>query len=296
MAGRMHDDEVAVDVDQVRALVDRQFPRWARLPLRAVEPWGTDHAIWRLGDELTVRLPRIDWATEQVELEATWLPVLAPHLPVAVPEPVAIGEPDLGYPHRWAVHTWLPGRMAGPETIDADSFAADLAATVLALRSAPTAGAPAARHRARPLASYDDDARRAIAAASHLVDAAAATAVWEAALDAPPHTGPPVWVHGDLDGNCLVADGRLCGLLDWGSMCVGDPAADLKVVWSPLFTAETRAVTVAALGGDDARLARGRGMVVQQACAALPYYLDSYPLIVERARHQLSAIGVGSLR
>ena len=288
----MHDDEVAVDVELVRGLVDRQFPRWRRHRLEPVEPWGTDHAIWRLGEALTVRLPRIDWATEQVELEATWLPRLAPHLPVSLPEPIAVGEPDLGYPYRWAVHSWLPGTLAAPDNIDADAFAADLTATLLALRSLPTDGAPPARHRARPLASYAESAHRAIDAASHLVDAEVATAVWDTAMAASPHPGPTVWVHGDLDGNCLVTDGRLTGLLDWGSMCAGDPAADLKVVWSPLFTTANRAVTIDALGADEDALARSRGMVVQQACAALPYYLDTYPLIVERARHQLNALGI----
>lgn len=111
-----------------------------------------------------------------------------------------------------------------------------------------------------------------------------------------PHDGPPVWVHGDLEGNCLVRDGRLCGLVDWGSACVGDPAVDVQVVWSPLFTDASRSAFLGALDVGESTLARSRGMAINQACAALPYYLDTYPLIVERSWQKLAALGVGSRR
>lgn len=289
----MHDDEIEIDADLVRALIDVQMPEFADRPLRPVEPWGTDNAIWRLGDDLVIRLPRIDWAVEQVDLEATWLPRLAPHLPVAVPQPVAIGDPGCGYPHRWAVHRWIPGDGASLDRVsDARKFALDLAAVVRGLGRVPVEGAPPARNRARPLREYDGATRRAIEAAAHLIDAETATAVWEEALAAPAHDGPPTWVQGDLEGNCIVRDGRLCGLVDWGSACVGDPAVDVQVVWSPLFDDASRTTFLAALGVDDATVTRSRGAAIHQACAALSYYLDSYPLIVERSWHKLAVLGV----
>ena len=289
----MHEDEVDLDEGLVRRLLADQLPDLARRPLAVVEPWGTDNGIWRLGDDLVVRLPRIAWAEGQVTREATWLPRLAPHLPVALPEPVAVGRPAHGYPYRWAVHRWIPGVAAGPATIDDPvGFALELAGVVDALRRVAADDAPPAHNRARPLHEYDGATRRAIASAAHLVDTDAAIAVWEEALAADPHAGPPVWVHGDLEGNCLVQEGRLCGLVDWGSACAGDPAVDVQVVWSPLFTDESRAAFLAALAVDDATLARSRGAAVNQACAALPYYLDTYPLIVERSWHKLAAIGV----
>jgi aminoglycoside phosphotransferase (APT) family kinase protein len=289
----MHDDEVEVDEELVRRLVATQMPDLADLPLTLVGPWGTDNAVWRLGDDLVVRLPRIRWATGQIEDEATWLPRLAPYLPVAVPEPVAVGEPGHGYPYPWAVHRWLPGEAATLERIDDPvTFALDLAEVVRALRAMPTDGAPAARGRARPLAEYDSSTRRAIAGAGHLIDATAAAAVWEEALAAPVHDGPAVWVQGDLEGNCLVRDGRLSGIVDWGSACAGDPAVDVQVVWSPLFTEASRRAFLDALDVDDATLARSRGAAVHQACAALPYYLHTYPLIVERSWHKLASLGV----
>jgi aminoglycoside phosphotransferase (APT) family kinase protein len=291
----MHADEVGVDETLLRRLLVSQMPRLADRPLVLVEPWGTDHGIWRLGEDLVVRLPRIHWAADHVEREATWLARLASHLPVAVPEPVAVGEPGHGYPYRWAVYRWVPGAAATLDRLaDPITFALDLAGVVRALQRLPTDGAPTAVGRARPLQAYDESTREAIRRAAHLIDAEAAASIWDEALAAPPHDGPAVWVHGDLEGNCLVDDGRLCGLVDWGSLCAGDPAVDVQVVWSPLFTEESRCCFLAELGIDDATLARSRGAAINQACGALPYYLDTYPLIVARSWHKLAVLGVAS--
>ena len=99
-------------------------------------------------------------------------------------------------------------------------------------------------------------------------------------------------MYGDLEGNCLVTSGHLCGLVDWGSACAGDPAVDLQVVWSPLFTVASRSMFLDALDVDEATVTRSRGAAIHQACSALPYYLDTYPLIVERSLHKLAALGV----
>lgn len=290
----MHHDEIHVDEGLVRRLLAQQFPKVASATLTPVEPWGTDHAIWRLGDDLVVRLPRIHWASDQVELEDRWLPFFASRLPIAVPEPVAVGQPGNGYPFRWAVHRWLPGAAAMPTSIgDSVAFALDLAHVARALRRVPSDGAPAAKNRARPLREYDDATRSAIDGAGELIDADAALAVWEKALAAPPHDGPPVWVHGDLEGNCLVRGGRLSGLVDWGSACAGDPAVDVQVIWSSLFTDGSRRAFLRELEVDDATITRSRGAAINQACAALPYYLHTYPGIVERSWHKLAVLGVG---
>ncbi len=291
----MHEHEVDVDDALVRRLLAAQLPHLGDRPLHVVEPWGTDNAIWRLGDDLVVRLPRIEAAAGQVDREATWLPRLGPHLPVAVPDPVAVGEPGEGYPYRWAVHRWLPGEGASMERMDDPvEFALEVARVVSALQRIPAGDAPPARNRARPLEDYDGPTRRAIEGGSHLIDSDSALAVWEDALAAPPYDGPPVWVHGDLEGNCLVRDGHLSGLVDWGSACAGDPAVDVQVVWSPLFDEKSRDEFLRALGVDDATLARSRGAAINQACAALPYYLHTYPLIVERSWHKLRVLGVSS--
>lgn len=292
----MHADEVPVDETLVRRLLDAQMPEFAGLSLTIVEPWGTDNAIWRLGDDLVVRLPRIDWARGQVARDATWLPHLARHLPIACPEPVAVGEPGEDYPYSWAVHRWIDGEPAALAAMhDPAAFADELAEFVSCLRGLPPYGAPVARNRARPLAEYDEATRAVISGAAHLIDAPAALAVWEAGLDARPHDGHPVWVHGDLEGNCLLRGGHLAGVIDWGSACAGDPAVDTQVAWSPLFDAASRVAFLDAIDADDDELARSRAAAVNQACAALPYYLDTYPEIVERSRAKLAALGVAAV-
>jgi aminoglycoside phosphotransferase (APT) family kinase protein len=290
---RMHDHEVDVDEALVRRLLAAQFPAFANERLTIVEPWGTDNAIWRVGDELVVRLPRINWAVRQVELEATWLPRIAPHISVAVPEPIAIGEAGEGYPYCWSVHRWLPGEGATFDRIDDPvRFALDLARVVRELHSMPIDGAPPAYGRARAVQEFDEPTRRQIAAASDLIDADAALELWERGLAASRHADPPVWVHGDLEGNCLVRDGRLAGLVDWSGACAGDPAVDVAVVWSPLFTDASRAAFLESLEVDDATLARARASGVQQACGVLAYYLHTYPEIIERSWHKLAVLGV----
>jgi aminoglycoside phosphotransferase (APT) family kinase protein len=289
----MHDGEVRVDEPLVRDLLRDQFPALAGQPLKLVEPWGTDNALWRLGEDLLIRLPRIYWATDQIELEATWLPRIAAHLPVAIPEPVAIGQPGGDYPYKWAIHRWLPGEPASPCTItDAEEFAVGLSRVVRRLQETPTDGAPTAVGRARPLQDYADNTLVVIESARGLIDTEAAIAVWDEALAAEPFGAAGVWVHGDLEGNCLVRHGRLAGLVDWGSACVGDPAVDIQVIWSPLFTTASRQRFLKELEVDEATVLRSRGAAIQQACAALPYYLNTYPLIVERSRHKLAALGV----
>jgi aminoglycoside phosphotransferase (APT) family kinase protein len=175
---------------------------------------------------------------------------------------------------------------------DSSVFALDVAATIRALRHIPTQGAPSAGGRARPARENDQGVRQAIAGAVDLVDSKAASAIWEEALEAAPHDEALVWVHGDLDQNCLVENGRLSGLIDWSCAGVGDPAADVAVVWSGLFTSDSRTAFLEALDVDAATLARSRGAALAQACAALPYYLNTYPLMVQRCWQRLSTLGV----
>ncbi|MEU7752964.1 phosphotransferase [Micromonospora sp. NPDC049101] len=101
-----------IDRVLVERLIETQFPQWAGLPLRLVEPGGSDHVIHRIGEKLAVRLPRHAGAVRQAEKEYRWLPQLAPHLPLAIPQPVAVGRPDFGYPWPWAVSQWLDGEVA----------------------------------------------------------------------------------------------------------------------------------------------------------------------------------------
>lgn len=283
----MHADEVDIDEALVRRLLATQLPQFAERPLTQIEAWGTDHAIFRLGDDLSVRLPKIGWAAKQGEKETRWLPRLAPHLPIEVPVPVAVGEPADGYPFGWYVSPWLEGENPPVDgSLDLRQLAVDLAAFVLALQRIDTTGAPTPKpaQRGGPLALADRSTREPAAQLHDETDVDALLAVWDAGLDAPSWAGPAVWAHGDLaDGNLLVRDGRLSGVIDWGSLIVGDPAVELMVAWN-LFDTESRAVYREALGFvDEAMWLRGRAWATSAAIQALPYYRDTNPDIVARS-------------
>ncbi|MEU0154326.1 aminoglycoside phosphotransferase family protein [Micromonospora fulviviridis] len=289
---KMHADEVQTDVNLVRRLLAGQFPHWADRPLRLVPSYGTDHDVYRLGDDLAVRLPRIGWATRQAAREAEWLPRLAPHLPLALPVPVAMGRPAEGYPFDWSVYEWLPGENATTGLDDLDRAAVDLAAFVAALRRIDTAGAYPRPPRARgaDLAELDDGVRDAVRRLGDRVDGGAVLRAWEESMDAPAWDGPGLWLHGDLlPGNLLVVDGRLSAVIDFGGLNVGDPACDLQLAWN-IFTGRSRARFRTELAVDDASWLRGRGWALLQAVLALPYYWDTNPGIVRQTSHALREV------
>jgi aminoglycoside phosphotransferase (APT) family kinase protein len=294
----MHADEIDTDVPLVRRLLSAQFPHWADLAIDPVVSYGTDHDIYRLGDHLAARLPRIGWATEQAAKEARWLPKLAPQLPLAVPVQVAMGHPAEGYPFEWSVYEWLPGENANGTIDDLDQAAVDLAAFVNALRRVDARDAHPRPPRARgaPLAELDEQVRRSIAELGDRVDGKAALRSWEESLDAPRWDGDEVWVHGDLlPGNLLVVDGRLSAVIDFGGLNVGDPACDLQPAWN-VFAGESRARYRAELQVDDASWLRGRGWALYQAVSALPYYWDTNPGMIRQASHALAQVladGIG---
>jgi aminoglycoside phosphotransferase (APT) family kinase protein len=285
-ARKLHPDELDIDVSLVRRLLAAQYPQWADLPLRPVVSSGSDNAIYRLGEDMAVRLPlRIGRTEESLDKEAAWLPKLAPLLPLAVPLPLAVGAPGEGYPCRWAVYSWLDGETATVDNLDDPLQAAkDLARFLAALQRIDTAGAPTVGEhnflRGVPLVARDAATRTAIDALDGKIDVAAVTAAWEAALRAPDWNRPPVWIHGDFsDGNLLATRGRFSGVIDFGGIAVADPACDLMVAWSFL-PAEAREVFRAELGVDDATWARARGWALSVALIALPYYWDTNPVRV----------------
>lgn len=216
----------------VRRLVAAQFPQWADLPVRPVDVSGWDNRTFHLGAEMTVRLPSAEGYAPQVAKEQRWLPVLAPQLPLPIPAPLALGAPAAGYPWPWSVYRWLEGESAAIGSVaDRTQFAADLAGFLRALQGIGAAGGPPAGphsfFRGAPLTVYAAETRHAIAALGDDIDAAAATASWDAALREPWRRAP-VWFHGDVAaGNLLVKDGRLSAVIDFGCTGVGDPACDL---------------------------------------------------------------------
>ncbi|MFI0723229.1 aminoglycoside phosphotransferase family protein [Streptomyces sp. NPDC021224] len=267
--------ETDITEDLIRELLREQCPALADRPL-ALGARGWDNQIWRLGDDLAVRLP---WATrsadELLRNEHAWLPGLAPGLPLPVPVPQYLGEPSARFPRTWIVTTWVPGEPAdrAPATRPAESADA-LAAFLTALHRPAPAGAPTGRGRGGPLsatAGHLDDALSS-AAELGLVDAPdALRAVWEDAAAAPEWAGPPMWLHGDLHpANVLTADGTFCGVIDFGDLLAGDPALDLAAAWILLPDgAADRFLDAYRPSPDPATVRRARGHAVLRALMCL---------------------------
>ena len=289
-AAKMHDDEVHIDAALVRRLLTEQFPRWADLPISAVRSTATVNAIYRLGDQLYVRLPRVEEWAKDLEKEWRWLPELAPRLSLRIPEPIGMGHPTGSYPFPWAIYGWIEGQPYSDELIEDEHQAArDLAQFVVELRRVdPVVGAPPGGRK--PLRELDAATRAAIESARDVIDSDAATAAWERALLAPVWKGKPVWVHTDLlRPNVLVHGGRLCAVIDFGGAGVGDPAADVIAAWS-VFGNTGRRVFRDALDVDDGTWNRARGFAHHQAAMIIPYYGETNPEFVALAKHTIEEV------
>jgi aminoglycoside phosphotransferase (APT) family kinase protein len=279
---------VGIDAALVTRLVASQFPQWAELPITPVEFDGWDNRTFRLGVDMSVRLPSAEAYTAQVEKEHRWLPILAPRLPLPIPVPLAMGVPAEGYPWNWSVYRWLEGAPASTGRIDdLNEFATTLARFLASLQQIdPADGPPPGQHnffRGGPLETYDAETRNAIAALDDRLAAEPATAVWETAIAATWH-GAPVWFHGDVAaGNLLVRGGRLRAVIDFGCSGVGDPACDVTIAWT-LLSGESREAFRAALPVDAATWARGRGWALWKGLITLAGQIDTNPVAAATAR------------
>jgi aminoglycoside phosphotransferase (APT) family kinase protein len=285
----MHDDEVDTDVELVHRLLASQHPQWAGLPIERVRSAGTDNAMYRLGDDMAVRLPRTSGAADVVAKEQEWLPVLAPHLPLAVPLHVAAGEPEDAFPYPWGVVQWLPGDLTTLNRLDDPVRAAlDLAAFVRALQTIDSTGGPT-HPRGLPVRSQDAMVRMGIDGLRGEVDADAVTEAWKRIMKVPDYDGAPVWYHGDLVYlNLLAQHGKLTAVIDWGTCGVGDPTIETRIAWT-LFPPDARQEYRAALGVDDATWERGKGWILT-GVYGISYYRDTNPTLVANVIQAIEAV------
>lgn len=289
----MHADEPGTDAALVHRLIAAQFPHWSGLPATRVGSAGTANAMYRLGDDLVVRLPRTAGSADDIAAEHHWLPRLAPALPAAIPVPLGAGVPGDGYPYPWSVYGWLDGNCPTVgDTADAAPLARDLAGFVTALhRIDPADGPPS--YRSEPLAARNPAVREALADLHADLDTGAAAEIWQTALRAPAPTGPPVWIHADLQpGNMLTADRRLTAVIDFGCLGLGDPAVDLIAAWYVL-PAAARDTFRTAAEADDAAWARGIGWALSIALMELQYYRETNAFMADTARHVIAEILAG---
>jgi aminoglycoside phosphotransferase (APT) family kinase protein len=262
--GAVSGDDIEIDEALVRSLLREQHPDLAGLELRRVEG-GWDNRMYRLGDELAVRLPRTPRGPFLLRTERQWLPVLAAGLPLPVPVPVRVGEPSARFPRTWTVARWVDGEPADRVPISDPRSAGTLAGFLCALHRPAPGDAPVSPNRGVPLATLrsDFDTWISVVAAP---DIAAAREVWEQAVAAPAWAGPPIWLHGDLHpANVVVDDGTLSGVIDFGDLCAGDPATDLAVAWVLLSAGAASRFFAAYANADDATILRARGWAVLNA-------------------------------
>ncbi len=290
MMSKMHADEFHIDQPLVQKLIAQQFPEWTNLGLNPVPTAGTDHALYMLGKEMVIRLPKIGWAVENVDKEYFWLPKLAPFLPTSIPIPLAKGQPTNEYPYPWSIYCWLEGSNPKVDALQHPiALAHELAAFIRALHAIDLPDGPSSS-RGVPLIEKDHETRQALAILEGMIDDKLVTQIWEKILKVPSWSSPPVWIHSDLSpGNLLLINNHLSAVIDFGMLGIGDPACDLIIAWN-LLPSYTRAIFRSALQVDDAMWIRGKGWALSNALIALPYYKDTNPTLADNARHVISEL------
>lgn len=287
----MHDDDLAVHDELVRSLIDRERLELADLSLKKLVSSGSSNVLYRLGQDLLVRLPRQPGGSATIDKEERWLPTLAAALPIQVPEIVHVGQPGFGYPERWSIARWIDGDTPAtplPRSSSSALFAQDLADTLVSLRSAEVSAEaradPALRwYRGKPLSTIHDEIWAYLDACHDMadlpLDVDAATRFWETATSLPdlPRDAPLAWVHADLLAeNLLVRDNRLVAVLDFGGLALGHPSIDLIGAWETLGVNDREAFR-SRLAVSDIDWLRGRAWAFAIAIMTFPYYWNSLP-------------------
>ncbi|MCL2560269.1 MAG: aminoglycoside phosphotransferase family protein [Turicibacter sp.] len=258
-----------INVDLVNILILHQFPHWSHLAVRPVKNSGHDNRTFHIGDHMTARLPSAKCYEQQVEKEQKWLPILAKHLTLPIQKPIAKGEPTSFYPMKWSLNAWIEGEpVQNVPSLDKGLFATDLAAFLLELQAVSAEGGPASGEhnffRGGYLTVYHGETVAAIKKHADEFPVDRLMNIWRDCVSTSWHQ-PPVWLHGDVaPGNLLVKDGRLCAVIDFGVMGIGDPACDFAIAWT-FFDRESRALFKKALHTDEHTWRRGKGWALWKA-------------------------------
>lgn len=286
---KLHDNEFDVNLSLARDLINEQFPQFSMLPITPVNTVGTVNHVYRLGQELYIRLPRVkEWA--DIEKEWYWISYLAPRLSLKIPEPIALGKPTASYPVNWGIYKWIEGNNYSEELIHDETEAAkDLADFVNELHSldVPTDAPKAGR---LPLLELNQKTLESIYDAGDLLEKDRVLAAWEDACKASVWNGKPVWIHADLlRPNLLVHSGRLAAIIDFGGVGIGDPAFDLIPAWT-IFNSQGRKVFRNSIHADKDTWLRARGYALHQAVLIIPYYRVTNPRFVTLAKRTVDEI------
>jgi aminoglycoside phosphotransferase (APT) family kinase protein len=282
---------VDIDADLLRQLLAAEHPDLAARSLRLINA-GFDNELWRLGDDLAVRIPRRAVAAELLANEQRWLPDLARRLPLPVPAPVRIGAPSRLYPWPWSVVPWLEGDPGDQVPVsDSEDAGRRLGRFLAALHRPAPPSAPFNPWRSVPLSVRAEIFQARLAHLGPAGEQARLLEIWHAALGAASHAGPPVWIHGDLHpANTLIGDGTLAAVIDFGDLCAGDPATDIAAVWL-LLPPDGAGAFAAAYGGlDPATEARSLGWASLFGLMLLELGTHGRPTYEQMARAGLDRI------
>lgn len=258
-----------INSDLVARLINEQFPEWSHLYIKPVKNGGNDNRTFHLGDQMSVRLPSAAGYAPQVEKEQKWLPILAEKLSLPVSTPIAKGNPNKEYPWSWSIYKWLEGDPLTHNNIDnLNQLAKDLGSFLKELQSIDASGGPlAGKHnfyRGGSLSIYNKESRNAIENSSGTIDGGLLSEIWSLALDSE-WESEPVWVHGDIaPGNLLAKEGKLCSVIDFGIVGVGDPSCDAAIAWT-FFDDTSRRVFKNEINLDEGTWNRARGWALWKA-------------------------------
>ncbi|MFE7528372.1 aminoglycoside phosphotransferase family protein [Kitasatospora sp. NPDC057542] len=293
----LHENEIRVDEAAARSLLQEQRPEWAALPISPAGA-GTDNRMYRLGDQLLMRLPRTPGNAKAVRKEQTWLPRLAPYLPCRIPEPVHRGTPSSAFPLAWSVYRWIDGDEAGPGSVsDWPAFGTDLAVIVQSLHAIPLMGAARqgelSWYRGGGLHACDQWVSGCFDDCGTIegldLDIEQLRHLWQSALALPEPSGRQVWLHGDLKpSNLLVRQGKLHAVIDFGCLSVGFPDAEHSPLWD--LPPGARQAYWDAMSLDDVTWLRARAWAIAVAVSGVSYYWRTYPRFVGECLSRLHAI------
>lgn len=285
----MHKNDLKINMDIVRNLINEQFPEYSNLPIDQLNSGGTVNYIFKLGQELYIRLPRVrEWSNIEKEYEV--LSYLAPNLSLEIPEVIAVGKPDDFYPLKWAIYKWIKGSMYSDKLIiDEIKAAKDLANFIKELKSiAIPPGAPKAGREA--LGKLNKKTLKTIYSADNLNNKDKIIKIWKESLKAAPWDGKAAWIHSDLlRTNLLIQSGNLNAVIDFGSAGIGDPAFDLIPAWT-VFNSGGRGIFKNCINADRESWIRARGYALHQAVLIIPYYKKSNPEFTLMAQRTLNEI------
>lgn len=290
---KMHENEFTIDECLVRTLLKDQCPEWVDLPLNPIKSSGTDHALFRLGNEYVVRLPRLDGANENINKEYQWVPKLAKLVATPLSTPLFMGKPNEHYPSVWIITQWLDGyNPTFEQENEYQQLAKDLAYFLNDLHKVKLDQGPYSR-RGVPLCQLNEETQNAIDKLEEDIDIQAINALWKKLSNTPSFDQNPVWVHGDfLPGNILVQNNRLKAVIDFSDVGIGDPACDLVIAWSLLKPYSRKIFREHLDNIDDNTWERARGWALSISLIMLPYYKHSNPTLARLARQMIENVSL----